>query len=222
MIEVVLMIPLWGRPLVAETAMQNLDRTVAHFAALGIEVHTYCTVSDRAGQELVKKYNTSHIALPNKPIGTKLDAALEQYPYDFDYYLGMGSDNILTEEAIEQIAAEMKAGQLMAGYQDMVFIKGNRMKLYHSTTMFGAGRFVHRTLLDAAMRSGEFYGARDKGLDGASFRAVKRTGYDKFKWLKGFDVIDLKGEENINGFDAYNTKELPVSERYKKYLTCTN
>ena len=218
--KILCVIPLWHRPIVTEICLRNLERTRIEFELHGIEFDPFCTVSDAHSEYLCNKYGIDYIKTDNTPIGTKLDIAIDAYPFDWSYYMGIGSDNVLTSEAVDQIAECIKEGVGVAGYRDVVFIKGDKMKLYHSQVLFGAGRVVSRFLIDATFRlNGEFYGAKNRALDGASFRNIKRTGYTAFKYLSGFDVIDIKGgEDNINGWDAYNCKEQALTNRYKKYL----
>lgn len=214
-----LLVPIWKRPEVTRIMLNNLPRTIERFKANGIELIPYFTVSCTDGLALMKEYKYDYIALPNNPIGAKLDMAIRHCPHDFDYLIGLGSDNIILDSGIDIISNGINTGIKCGGFSDIVFIHGNRMKLFHSNVMFGAGRWVNRFLLDAAMRSGELYGDIDKALDGASFRAIKRTGFTDFRYFRGNHVIDIKSDTNINKFDAYPCKEQPLSEKFAKYLT---
>jgi hypothetical protein len=218
--KVLCVIPLWHRPIVTEVCLRNLERTRVEFAINGIQFTPYCTVSDAHSEHLCNKYNLLFIRTANLPIGSKLDKAIATYPNAWDYYMGIGSDNVLTTEAVDKLSARMKAGVGVAGYQDMLFISGSKMKQYHSRVLFGAGRVVSRALVEDSIKlNGEFYGVKDRALDGASFRNIKRTGYTDFNYISGFDVIDIKGGEcNINGYDAYDCREHPISKRYEDYL----
>jgi len=215
---VISLITTYMRPLVTEICLRNLARTAERFQSHGITFIPFCTVSDPHNKKLCKDYSIQFIELPNKPIGEKMDKAIQAIPFDYDYLMNLGSDNILTDKAIDKISDSIRQGNLYSCYTDMVFVKGDKMKLYKSAAMFGAGRTIHRTLIDAAMRGGSLYGNKDRGLDTASFRAIKRTGFKDFKYLRGFDVIDIKTRENINSWDAYPVKPQPITDEYRIYI----
>jgi len=218
---VICLIPTYGRPLITEICFNNLKRSVDSFASRGVTLSPAATVSDDENRQLCKLYDIPYYALPNKPIGMKLDAAIEfiREDYDFDYLMSLGSDNIITERGVEMLTDEMQKGALVSGFKDMVFIQGDRMKLYNSTTMFGAGRIINSFVLDYTMkRVGQMYGDKDRGLDGASFRSMKRAGCTGFNYLKGYGIIDIKTSDNINSFEAYNVRTQPISEEYRRYI----
>jgi hypothetical protein len=218
---VICLIPTYGRPIITEICFNNLRRAKDQFIKHSINFVPVATISDDENRRLCQSHNIPYYALPNKPIGMKLDAAIEfiREDFDFDYFMTLGSDNIITEQGVQILADEMHKGALVSGFKDMVFIQGDRMKLYNSTTMFGAGRIINSFVLDYTMkRVGQMYGDKDRGLDGASFRSMKRAGCAGFNYLKGYGIIDIKTSENINSFEAYNVRTQPISDDYRRYI----
>ena len=218
---VVCLIPTWGRPRITEKCFSNLERTKERFKEQGINFIPVATISDALNRNLCEQYNIAYYALPNKPIGVKLDSAINliNQEYDYDYLMGLGSDNIITNAAVITLSGKMKEGVLVAGYQDMVFIKGQRMKLYRANTMFGAGRIVNSFVINNTLkRMGCIYGEKDKALDGASFRNFKRAGTINYTYLHGYEIIDIKNGESMHDFEAYAVRAQPITERYGKYL----
>jgi hypothetical protein len=112
------------------------------------------------------KLNTS-IGIPNDPLGAKLNAAIEfslNHMNHFDYYMALGSDDLLSTDYLDKINPYISKGVRFFGPDKLLFVdQETKAAKYHQTSyMFGAGRLVHRSLLEGR---NYWYKELNKGLD---------------------------------------------------------
>jgi hypothetical protein len=169
----------------------------------------YIGVSDEENEALCREFSLNYIWLQNKHLGRKHNDLLE-YCLGGDYIMQLGSDDIILDSGIDILAEMIHNGINMAGFTDLVMIKGDKQKLYKGQVPFGAGRIFKTELVKGRIWTEQ----KMRGLDGDSFRGLKRMNRGlEIVPIKGFHIIDIKTESNLNAWEAFPIKETPIDEK---------
>ena len=155
----------------------------------------------------------------NKPISNKWNAGLEfAKQYDFDYLIITGSDDLFSHDLWKwyKTLDVHYAGLLDFYFRDLAGkIKYNDgFRFNRKGEPHGAGRALHRSLLDAVgwrlWKDG-----LNEGLDASMTQTLRRIKFDyQFIRLKdkGFVAIDIKSSENIHSVSEYQGRWINEDE----------
>jgi hypothetical protein len=143
----------------------------------------------------------------NYPLGKKKNYGLKAASeYQFDYLLEIGSDDIITNELLDQYLNYFGYNEFF-GISDIAYIESEsgecRRLISHSTT-YGAGRCISREILEKAKWK-LWKDDLNRGLDNDSTRKINNLGY-KFTKVEPLDqpcLIDVKSQENIWKFNYF-------------------
>lgn len=176
----------------------------------------------------------------NFPVGAKMNSAIaSMLEMEWDYMLGINSDDILLEEYFEDAREYMDAGHPMIGMREVIawdcvgHTGGMKMRLgdSHTCKVWGGGRFISRDAIEKTYKKlGYVYtNELNSGLDTSSQRNIFENNifFQQIIALEKCYLIDLKTEININPY--FSLKNVPhegvdyqyVMERWgdiKKYF----
>jgi len=195
---------------IANKCFRGLHRIIEHAKDVlpDIEVDVFVIVSNQtaAALALAHGFKISTI-IPNMPLGKKMNEGLRQaMDLDWDYLIQSGDDNLYGTDLLVRYAYEIGQGTKFFGLSRLYFydLHSNRIKVFGSNQVFGAGRVIARSLLENMPKV--WPDAINKGLDNASEKAITDFhGFDKVR-VKPVNfsqlpyVIDIKTEHNIHSF----------------------
>lgn len=172
-------------------------------------VDVFVVCSDQRHIELATAHGfyTSSI-IPNEPLGAKMNKGLRQAKeLQFDYLIQSGTDNLYTSSMLVNYDRYAKKGLQLFGQTSIYFYDtmGNRVKVYHGTNVFGAGRAISRKVVDGLEKL--WPDEINKGLDNASEKRIEdKFGFKNVRavpinYSKTPIVIDLKSMTNIHNFE---------------------
>jgi hypothetical protein len=154
------------------------------------------------------------VGLPNKPLGAKMNKAIDfafNHMNHWDYFMQLGSDDLLATDYLDKIERKMQKGTLFFGPDKLLIVDGHikRCKFMQAITNIGAGRMIHRGLLDPMREKGEYFdNGISKGLDNSLTRRIYEVNglnEDTFQQIIPSDtpvVCDIKSSINIHSYDA--------------------
>ena len=206
--KVLIIVAVWKRPEITEVCFMGLRRFIAH-APKGVSADVLVVGSEPEAKQMAATFGFSYIYAPNSPLGAKMNAALfDAKGKDFDYIMQVGSDDLIRSDYWAYVLPMMNAGVKMFGL--------NRLYVYCSelhrgiivdtgTVTFGAGRFIHRSLLDAC-RWKLWTDSRGKGLDlDSEERIWDCTNVAPMQvvnpWLPL--LLDIKGADSIHSYEEF-------------------
>jgi hypothetical protein len=196
--------------------MQGVDRAIKRFSDHGIEVTPYYAVSDNENYDLIagKEY---FIECSNALIGQKHNLLLQFALQDkWDFMLQLGSDDLMLDEAIDQIAVYIHKGVEFGAFQHLYVAnpETRQMKYFRGQQCFGAGRFFSRRVVDLVLqKKGVFWTPeKQRGLDGDSSRRVTQVTKLWPKVLDGPFGVDIKGKENLNKWHKFQGLDMGWKE----------
>ena len=177
-------------------------------------------VSNRDDAALAMELGFETVAASNSMLGLKMNVlAQEAAKIKADYYLQMGSDNLITSDWVRQAKKQIDAGADMVADRTLYFVEPYTWRACTYTywtpdlNLCGAARLFTPVVFDICI---DDYGdvflwpdEANKGLDGKSEAIIKQHGLkvEQIKLPKGKPhMIDIKSETNIWDFDRfYNT-----------------
>lgn len=115
-----------------------------------------CVISSTAADSaLAEKYGHKPVQADNFPLGAKHNAGLEQFIFtEFDYMMQLGSDDILCDNFFKShlILDALKRKVPVFGLNQLLIVKAGTLQAKRVCTLrpFGAGRFVHSSILKPA------------------------------------------------------------------------
>ena len=164
------------------------------------------------------------VGLPNKPLGAKLNGAFQyafQHCNRFDYIMQLGSDDLLSTDYLDKIEKKVQRKELFFGPDKLLMIEkaSGKAKLLQAVDNMGAGRMIHRSLLEPFVKDKSFFDSNiNKGLDNSlrkriyTYHTITDEVYQKLIASTTPIVCDIKSETNIHSFDSMPGDE--VDDRY--------
>jgi len=201
-------IPAWRRWALLEVALQHLQRVSAELEPLGHEL-VACVAGSEGEQlgALVAPY-ADYVAVPNKPLGPKINAAVAQLSiHGVDACIGIGSDDFFTAALVTRWAELLEEGYDYMGVLDgyMYDLRTHRLVHWNGYTnerrgeTFGPGRCMSADLLDLV--GWKPYGAEHLCMDGSLERTL--AAHEIRRWAGiASPVLDVKSEYNRNPLPA--------------------
>lgn len=196
----------------------GLQRIHDAFEAIEIEMHTVFVVSNDEDEEVVNTYRrrSDVIRHENKPIGAKHNYSANWIlqHLDFDYFMEMGSDDVMSTPGVFITAGLMKMGLPFFGYTTLYVTEAHtrRTKLFKGSTVFGAGRCIRYDVYRHTLETlGKIWDDdKNRGLDGSSMNNIQKTCKINIRTfhLPSPIIADIKTDENINTFESFPGKEV--------------
>ena len=122
----------------------------------GIDLSLQVVASEPEDIALANQYGHTPAEAPNLPLGAKhntgLDHAMAQ---DFDYLMQLGSDDFICDSfwLNKDVQQALQQQVPIFGFNNLLVMHATEHKMKTSNFLrpFGAGRFIHRSLLDGAV-----------------------------------------------------------------------
>lgn len=203
-INLLVFVAVWKRPDITELCFMGIDRIKKHPM---YNIQALAVISEKEMIPLCNKYKINWVMTENNPLGRKKNYGLKQASnIDFDYMLEIGSDDIITDDLLDQYLEYYDKYEAF-GVQDICYVESVNLECRrfnsHLST-YGAGRVISRKVLESV----EWRLWNDdinRGLDNDSIRKMKSANVNYFK-VPPMDVpgvIDIKSDENIWKFNYF-------------------
>lgn len=214
--DIVVFVAIWGRPKVVEIFAKGIERLQEELYG-EYAFHVVAAVSNKADQDTCRDLGFETIGASNEALGLKMNyLCQEALNIPADYYLQMGSDNLISKEWIRMACKQIDNGADMVAGRSLYFIDPYSWRAcnytYWTPTLnhMGAGRMFRPEALEAMKDADGFMDLwpddASKGLDGKSEARMidKDLTVETIKLKKGkAHVIDIKTETNIWPFDRF-------------------
>ena len=228
--KITALMPLWGRPRIAQLAINCLPSWV----------HSVVFVASREDPHYADLLYTSHKATPhhihsvafleapNHPLGAKhnvgVEAILEEY--NSDYLINIGSDNIIHESLLAAYFDKLGGvwptnamiGASSCDWYEPSSKRAAAINYGDVPVIMGAGRLVHRDILIRC--DGELYTpTAERALDTVSqFNAFKLSDIRTYKLDLPHMVLDIKSVSNLNQFQQLSEGNIPHKVLSEKFI----
>ena len=213
--KILIYLAVWKRPEITEICFLGIKRLRRSFNCDALAV-----ISEESMIPLCEKYNIRWVMYSNQWLGEKKNFGLQAAKQiDFDYLLEIGSDDLVLNELIEDYLNKYVGKYDFFGIRDCAWYNsetGDCRRIISNTT-YGAGRFIHRSVLDKV--DWKIWNDRiNRGLDNNSIFnfARKRIFYNKAQPLAFPCVIDIKGKDNLTKFNWISGVEYDVKLLFDK------
>ena len=210
--KILIMIPVWKRATIFKEIAARLQ---------GHKVVAILSEEDPQYYEQIRTCNVLNIDFfhaPNSPVGRKMNIAIDKVMrnFDFDYLMGLNSDNIIHEKYWWEIREPMREGYPMIGMNQVIALerftrRAIKLNLTQDDVckVWGGGRLISRDALHRTfVKVGHWYpDTQNSGLDTGSQRVIfENVMLEKpIKVIDGCYLVDLKTEDNINTFDSLHS-----------------
>lgn len=210
---------MWGR-------LELTDKVFAHIAAMRKAVAPFMELLPAvAGSEgersraVAEKNGFAYIEVENRPLGAKWNAALSLLrERDVDGVVILGSDDFLNERFFHVLKRVLDKGCPLAGLDTFFVLEGQSGRLMEwlgylpprEGESIGAGRFLHRELLDR-QNWHLWEDGLNEGLDASMWRLLRKSAAQSgtpFSPVtvncraEGIVLTDVKGSTQITGLET--------------------
>lgn len=197
--KILILTPFWKRPEIVREYVRSLDR--APYDVL----LTIISKEDPYFHDIFfsMPVDTCDVFTPNSPLGAKKNAGVKAARHlEWDYLLELNSDSILNPAIFDLYKPYMERGELFFGLKDLyvtdyatkesLFIKD-----YNSGMTYGAGRMMHRSIVDAKMWTDEL----ECGMDDNCRGKLEKRGIKDVPVHSDIPMlVDLKTNTTLNHF----------------------
>ena len=201
--KIMILMPVYKRPDILKTV-------IYYFKKLKTEHELFLiSILSREDRYFAENLNTimgfHFITHPNKPLGAKKNAGMRYaLQFDWDYFMDMGSDNIINPSLFDVYEPYLKQrfkffGLLNTYMYDVNEKRGLFLENYNDGMCFGAGRMLNRDIVE---RIGDLWpDEHDVGMDTMSRKKIVNF-CDETAINTGEQplILDLKSEQNLNPF----------------------
>jgi len=217
--KILILLPIWKRENITKICFDNLKELQKKY-----NIEVMCIISETWAKMLAFEYGFKYVEAPNECLGTKMNIGVEAaLKCEFDYFMNLGSDDIITERLIEIYKPFIDDKRAMFGSTKATFIdsQSKNVKRLDYKFMFGAGRMIRKdVLVDCVVKNGvvEMYDKVQNGLDMSSMRRFAK--YSHTELDNGFDTIfDIKSNTNIWTYDRLKGDSVDFEEGTKGLST---
>lgn len=209
--KIMVLLPIWGRMNITELCLSNLSKLKREY-----ELDVLCVISEQWAKLMAFKYGFKWVEVSNDDLGHKMNYGVQMaLKYDWEYFMNLGSDDIITKDLLDEYKKEMDANSPMFGVTKVCFFdsKTKELKEVDYGHLIGAGRMIRRDVLcKCVLKEGKvdmYDKGLSRGLDNNSRKRFLSIGMKELS-LEGHRILDIKSEENIWKFDDLkgDTKEL--------------
>ena len=186
-----------------------------HTKTLGIDV-IVAGSEGKASKKIVKKHGFHYIEIANEPLAAKMNATtLKAKELGYTHVICVGSDDLLSQELVDEYVDLMRKGYDYIGVTDFYFYEletgkaaywggyRERQRMGHTA---GAGRVISKTLLDEW--DWQPWDNKDsKYLDNSMQNKLRSSLYPKTTFSlkeKGLLAVDIKSQVNMTPFELWD------------------
>jgi hypothetical protein len=220
--NIALLITTHGRHEITEICFEGVKRLQWIFKRAGFSLKPYIAVSDQPNTELCLTYDFDFIKLPNDQLGKKHnDLLMYARQFEPDYYMQLGSDDLITDSGAFKIIAEMITLNKFFGFSDLLLWhrKSNLCRIHNAKIVFGAGRCMHHSVIDTCLYQLGYVwdDNRQRGLDGnsaANLNTAHKKQYGHCLMPHVIQtrvpcIVDIKSDMNLNPFESIPGRNVP-------------
>jgi len=221
MIKILIYIAAWQRREITKLCYDGVERLQAYNPDK-YDIDCLVVYSDDLDGLLAKTYDFHTVHAPNLPLGRKFNIGLESaMGMEFDYLMQLGSDDLLSNNALDLYYPELEKGTELIGIKDLAFVDSTtkQAKYFEYTKIIGGGRCIKKSVIeDCATKiayrakcsfSSPVFGAHGKGA--IVYLPVRLPATDRlFERIDEPEKFELWADDINSGLD-YN------SERTMKY-----
>lgn len=214
--KILVFLAVWRRPQITELCFAGIERMKQH---PDFEIEALAVISEESMIPLCEAYGIHWTLYKNEPLGEKKNFGLKKAKeFDFDYLMEIGSDDLILNELLDDYRNYIGKYDFF-GISDAAYINsdGGECRRLISKSTYGAGRMVHRRLLEI-MGWNLWKDNLNRGMDNNSVFALQRKGikYHRVNPMEFPGVIDVKSKENIWKFNYFLGVEYDVNEILKR------
>lgn len=206
MIKILMLVPLWKRPEIVRIFIDRMEAVICDYATVQ---PLFILSPEDPDLKLLEKMTADYQCLyySNEYLGDKMNAGMVySMGFDWEYLMNMGSDNVYTQHLWNLYYDCFLTGEPYFSINDCyVYDIVNNQAMHLNKYVdepalggIGAGRMIHRTLLedDPAI----YRPQTCQGMDGFSAMTLYRRGYtQKIIDTEGQPVmLDIKTNTNVN------------------------
>lgn len=212
---------LWGRPFITDIFAAGIERLKSDLTEYDIQC--VAAVSNLDDMALAEKHGFLVQKAPNQNLGRKWNIAAEKaLDTGGDYFLQMGSDDLVSSEYVLKAIGDIDKGFNVVGQRTLYFVNAINLKSVKYTynteqrNLIGAGRVFDPSVLTGSInkqgRCALWPDKAQKGLDGMSEMIASDNGnLIREVNINGIHVVDVKSAENIWRFDHFRSGKIECS-----------
>jgi hypothetical protein len=228
--KIAIVTAIWQRPEVWDMFKQGVRRLRNQYEDVEVEVCVAGSEGYRS-QNRCKENWIHYVEMPNNPLGRKMNAAsLLSKETNADYYLLMGSDDIICNNLFDLYLDYMEQGidyiYLMDGFffdtttKKSLYWAGYRQD-HNKGDSLGAGRMLSKKMMEK-MDYQCWYDVKMSGLlDQAMNEKLEGFEYTKQEiWLRDNNcmLLDIKSSTNMTKFAKWDNTEFIDTKRLLDFL----
>lgn len=163
--------------------------------AVGSEGDTSRTIAENAGWEYIEH--------DNLPLSDKWNAGMQRLAGRVDAVLIIGSDDIMTQRAVELCLAEIEAGSDVVGLEDLFYYDTATGEAYYGERHHPGAGMVSRAEVLERVNWKPWDSGLNRNLDRAYTNRLQTKAYPcKFKYIgncheQAADLVDIKTDANM-------------------------
>jgi hypothetical protein len=195
----------YARPQILRLFLANIKRLreqVCYFPCV--------CVGDAEHGDLCNEYFVNHVAMPNHPATAKWNRGIKYLrSLDLDYYIILGSDDIISNDLLVSLVKAMGEGYDLIGISTIYFYsaegkrKGHLKKLYSHKQVLGVARTISKRVVDAVV--GDLWSRPSSwGMDGICMKTIMPH-VKSVKIVEGM-AVDCKSSESLNRYSFWDGK----------------
>lgn len=198
----------WKRPAIERLVLEHY-RDLAADSSEQVRLYAACSTDD--DEALVAAAGWEPCRIPNRPLGRKWNKAADA-ARGSDAVVVVGSDDLILPRPGLDLFAHFRVlaeKHSLAGPTDLYVVdtaSGEGLLWRNPPHIIGPGRVLCGDVMEA-LRWAPWPPQLNKRLDGGMNRRIARTRARRWAPFSaeeiGFDVVDLKSERNIWGFDMF-------------------
>lgn len=167
--KVTLHIPIFGRAEIADRVVAGINTLYTEGKKKGIDLkvmYIFSNVQDYENYTRNLEPLDYAVYVENRPLGRKFNAGVQflyKFNLQFDYFMQLGSDDILRHDYWDYAYPAMEAGYDIIGCKNLIvedFDTGEE-KHHKSSDIFGAGRLIREEILCKASHVFDCIGSRN-------------------------------------------------------------
>ena len=219
--KILILTPIYKRPEILRIFLEGFQRVKKTYPSLIL----VCIISPEdkfydTNLKMIMDAGGDVCEFKNKPLGEKKNAGLDfaLREYDFDYFMDLGSDDLLNSKIFELYQPYMEGDLTFFGLDNLYihdwYSKRTLfLKNYNGDHTFGAGRMLHRRAIDLPLWPDD---APD-GLDTKMQRGLQAKDINDYIIKTGEVpyILDIKTNTNLSHFREvlnFKTKEVEFSD----------
>lgn len=205
--KIALTIAVYDRLEITRKCYEGIERCKPQFNKYGYDLDVYiCGSFQQEHDDLAKEFGYKMYNHKNLPLSAKYRAFLKQVIelYDWDFWMLLGSDDFMTNDAAEIICKQMDSDFLAGMPKNIFYFETDKRKGFEfkNIARCGACRWYRREVIDKVHDQNLYPKDINKLLDGLSQKTIHdQTGVLPHRF-EGSYVCDVKSSVNINSFDS--------------------